>query len=83
MAPEEQLYEKAPTSTSIASYLPEQFSNGKQGGALLPHEHQGLATIKCWKGTQGGIFRKSLGGNAPTCLPLSKCYIFILYKYNI
>jgi len=41
-------------------YLPEQFSNRKQGGALPPHEQQYLATIKCWKRAQGGIFRKSL-----------------------
>lgn len=71
------------TSIFYPQYLPQQFSNGKQGGALPPHEQQGPATIKCWKGAQGRIFGKSLGGNAPSCLPLGKYYIFVLYTHNI
>lgn len=64
-------------------YLQEQFSNGEQGGAVPPQEQQALEATKCWKGGQGRIFRKSLGGYTTACLLLGKYYIFISHNHNI
>lgn len=50
MAAEKQLQEKNTSSIFRHQYLPEQFSNGKQGGALPPQEQPGLVIISAGRG---------------------------------